>query len=128
MIHNKKARKKRTKMKPLLPSLRERKRYVVYEIISKEPVSSARNVSKAIIKSSLGFLGELGCSKAGIMILEDKYDQKKQRGLIKVNYKYVDKLKASLALVSDIENSRVVITTLGTSGTMKKAEGKYIAS
>ena len=70
-------------------------------------------------------MGEYHAAKAGIWVLPDKF--KNQRGLIRVNYKYVDMLKASLSLVENVENHRVIITTRGVSGTMKKALGMNAA-
>ncbi|MBT7902870.1 hypothetical protein HN587_03330 [Candidatus Woesearchaeota archaeon] len=115
-------------MKPLLPSLREKKRYIVYEIISDKPIKDVKSISKAFWRVFSGFLGELGCSEAGIILLEDKYNKKNQRGLIRVATKFVDKLKASLAVVEQIDNEDVIVKTIGSSGTLKKAEGKYIAA
>ena len=67
-------------------------------------------------------------AKAGVWVLGDKYNQKTQKGLIRVNNKYVDELKASLSLVSKINNKDVLVRTLGVSGILKKAENKYLAS
>ena len=73
-------------------------------------------------------MGEYTAAKAGLWIFNDRYNKyNNQRGLIRVNNKYVDLLKASLALVDDIENHRVIITSKGVSGTLKKAD-VFIAS
>ncbi len=55
-----------------------------------------------------------------------KFDSKNQRGLIKVTNKSLDKLRASLSIISQIEGQDVIIQTLGASGTIKKAI-EYIA-
>ena len=87
------------KLKPVLPSLREKKRYLVFEIISKKPVKEFSGVSKAIWKSILDLSGVLGASKAGIWLLGDKFNKDKQTGIIKVNHKNVDLLKAALCVM-----------------------------
>ncbi|MBT5022959.1 hypothetical protein HOK51_04515 [Candidatus Woesearchaeota archaeon] len=115
-------------MKPLLPSLRERKRYLVYEIISNGPIQDTKTVSKTFWSAFNRYLGELGCSQAGIMILEDKYNKQNQRGVIRVNNKFVDKIIANLALIDNIDNQKTIVNTVGVSGTLKKAQGKYIAA
>ena len=57
------------KIKPVLPSLREKKRYLVFEIVSKEPIKDFSVISKAIWKALLDLSGVLGASKAGIWLL-----------------------------------------------------------
>jgi ribonuclease P/MRP protein subunit POP5 len=104
-----------------LPTLKERKRYLAFEIISDVPVNDPKAVSKAIWEKVLQFMGEFSAAKAGVWILAERF--KNQRGLIRVNYKYVDMLKASLMLVDNIENHRVIVCSRGVSGTIKKAEG-----
>ena len=91
----------KTKLKPVLPSLREKKRYLVYEVISKEKIMDTNSVSSAISGCSLHFLGQLGAAKAGIMVLNNKWNPELQRGIIKVSHKYADALKASLAFADN---------------------------
>ena len=62
------------------------------------------------------------------MILKDKYNKEKQRGIIKVNNKMVNNLKASLCFIKTIENQPVVVKSVGVSGILKKAQEKYIAA
>jgi len=69
----------KTKLKPVLPSLREKKRYLAFEVISKEKINDASQVSSAIWNASLQLLGQLGTAKAGLMVLSNKWDQKLQR-------------------------------------------------
>tara|TARA_Y100000310_G_scaffold144031_1_gene143365 strand:- start:5851 stop:6198 length:348 start_codon:yes stop_codon:yes gene_type:complete len=110
------------KVKPLLPSLREKKRYLVFQVISKSPVKSSNELIKSIYSSCLSFLGELGFAKAGPMFLKDKYNSKLQKGIIKVNNKYINHLKAVLTLVKNIDKQSVIISSVGVSGILKKAE------
>jgi ribonuclease P/MRP protein subunit POP5 len=114
------------KIKPILPSLRERKRYLAFEIMSKDKLDSFPSVSKAIWQSALRYLGEKNTAKAGIWLLADKYKENAQKGLIKVGHKYVNDLKASLALMKQIEGKEVIVRSLGVSGILNKAE-KYTA-
>ena len=50
--------------------------------------------------------------------LNDKWDEKKRKGILKVNNKYVEKVRFALSLNN--------IHTIGVSGTLKKAEKKFI--
>jgi ribonuclease P/MRP protein subunit POP5 len=114
------------KIKPILPTLREKKRYLMFEILSKSKIKDFSRVSSAIWASSLSFLGEWGAAKAGILMLPDKYNAKTQRGIIKVNHKYVNELKASLVLIKRIEDDDVIIRSVTVSGILKKA-AKHVA-
>ncbi len=109
-----------------MPCLRERKRYLAFELISERPIKDSKTVSSAISKKALEFLGELGCSEAGIIILNDKYNIERQRGLIRVNNKSLDKLRTTLALIDQIDGQNVIVRSVGASGMIKKVEGKYI--
>ncbi len=123
--------KKLEKMKPMLPSLREKKRYLVFEILPENKevkITSFFDVNRAVWDACLAFLGELGTSKAGIMLLKDKWDAKKQRGIVRVDRKYVDHVKTSLALVKKVNGEKALIRCIGVSGVLGKSEKKYILS
>lgn len=111
-----------------MPTLRERKRYLAFEIISERPIQDFKPVSDAIWQTALGFLGELGCAEAGIMILKDKYDAERQRGLIRINNKSLDKMRASLSLIQKIGGQEVIVRSVGASGILKKAMNNYIST
>ena len=114
------------RVKAVSPSLREKKRYIVYEILSKNKIKAFSSVSRAIWASTLSFNGELETGKAGIWLIPEKYDAQSQRGIMKVSNKYVEKAKAALALVNKIDNQKVIIRSVATSGILNKAE-RYIA-
>ena len=109
-------------LKSLLPTLKQRKRYLAFEIISKQPITDYKSVSTEILAKTQEFLGILGMARAGIQII--KY--KNHRGLIKVNHKHVDELKASLTFIEKIKNQKVIVRSIGVSGIIKKAEKKYL--
>ena len=113
------------KIKPLLPSLREKKRYLAYEVISKNKFNDAISVNKAIYDAANGFLGTLGMAKAGILAIDDKWNDKTQRGIIRVNNKHVNELKASLIFVKNIQGNEAIVKSVGASGILKKAQKKY---
>ncbi len=115
------------KIKPVMPSLREKKRYLVFEIISKKEIKSFSEVSSLIWQSSLSFLGEIETAKAGIWVLPDKWNPKKRKGIIKVNNKYVDNLKTALTLIKSFKRQQIIIKSVGVSGMINKADKKYLA-
>ena len=116
----------KTKLKPILPSLREKKRYLAFEIISKQEITDAAIVSDAVMHYSLQFLGQIGVAKAGIIVLNNKWDAQRQRGIIKVSHKHVDGLKAALTFADKINSTDVIIRSLGVSGILRKAENNYL--
>jgi len=115
------------KIKAVLPSLREKKRYLVFNIVSKKNIKSFSEVSELVWQASLRFLGEIETAKAGIWVLPDKWNPKKQKGIIKVNNNYLDKLKTALALIKNFKKQQIVIKSVSVSGMINKAEKKYFA-
>ncbi len=115
------------KIKPILPSLREKKRYLVFEIISKNKITDFAMVSNAIVNNTLSFLGELGTAKAGINMLRDKFDTASSRGIIRVNNSYVDSLRSALSLISNFNGEQAIVRSVGVSGILKKACNKYLS-
>jgi ribonuclease P/MRP protein subunit POP5 len=115
------------KIKPLLPSLKEKKRYLVFEVIS-DKIISQKLINDSIEKNTEYFLGDLDKARSGLIIIKERFNKSNQRGIIRVNNKYVDKLKFSLALIKRISNKNAIIKSVGVSGILKKAFNKYIAN
>jgi len=105
-------------MKPILSSLMEKNRYVVFQVDSKDKLTHAE-VKKAITNSVLSFLGELETAKSGFLVMNDF---KQNKGIVKTNPKYVDKIMASLALVKSADTKKIKIKTIKVSGILKKAK------
>ncbi len=102
----------------LLPALKQKKRYIVFEIISDNKFS-ASEVQAAVKEALHSFLGELGIAKAGPMFIKEKYTSNKF--ILKVNHKYVDECKSALILIKTIKKRPVIFRSVITSGTIKKA-------
>src|SRR3989344_2213249 len=92
----------RSGMKPLLPSMRERQRYLVYEVLSESPLQG-RVIQEALLE--------------GLQLL----DQAGQRGILRTNSKEISNVKAGLSLVKHINQQKVAVRTLGVSGLHNKA-------
>lgn len=114
------------KIKALLPTLKEKKRYLAFEVISKQKVTDFKPVSDEIMSKMLGLVGNLGLAKAGIQILKDKWNSRLQRGLIRVNHKHADELKAALTFIEKINDNEVIVRSVGVSGMLNKAEERYL--
>jgi RNase P/RNase MRP subunit POP5 len=103
--------------------LKEKRRYIVFEVISDKIKSfNFNDINREIKNKILAFLGESSYSKAGVIILND---WKKNKGIIKANNKYVDMIRASLMLIKNISNEQVIVKTKGVSGLLNKAKLKY---
>lgn len=112
----------RIKQKALLPSLREKKRYLVFEVIS-EVNLSFKDMKDAIFSGFKELFGLEGLAKAGLEFVE--YNQNK--GMIRTSTKGLDMLKASFCFVRKINKQDVVLRSLGVSGMLKKARIKFMS-
>lgn len=95
------------------PSLKEKKRYVAFEVISKNQVNFEK-AKQEIYTTIKDFIGQLGIEKMGLMFLDDWENQK---GVARVNNKFVDALKGAFVFMN-AEN--FMIRSLKVSGTLKK--------
>ena len=119
---------KTTKIKPLRPSLREKKRYVAFKVQSESKLSSFDAVSAEIFSSYGRLFGEMGLAQAGIIVLKERWNSERQTGILKVSHKYVNEIKASLALIKQINNVDVIASSLTTSGILDKAARRAVAA
>jgi len=108
-------------MKPLRPTLRDSFRYVAFTLSSEESVR-ARGLQREIFNAAKSLFGDVGVSQLGIKVV--MFDGTK--GLVRCRYQSVWELQATLATIGKIENNRVHVTVLGTSGTIKAAIEKYL--
>jgi ribonuclease P/MRP protein subunit POP5 len=108
----------------LPPSLRGRRRYIAYQVIS-EGKFIFQDLANSIWHSLLNLLGELGASKADIWIARDIYDEGKQIGIIRCSHDNVEQVRTALALIERIGDIRVVVKVLGISGSIKATKMKF---
>lgn len=112
------------KPKPLPPSLRGRRRYIAYQVIS-ESKFIFQDLSNSIWHSLLNLLGELGASKSDIWVARDIYDEIKQIGIIRCSHDNVEQVRTALSLIERIGDVRVVVKVLGISGSIKATKMKF---
>lgn len=109
------------KIKPLIPTLREKKRYISFEMISRQNFDFS-SVKKAIFDEYKKIFGEKGFSDAGLMMLQNKYFEDKKSGIIRVTHKKTESLRLVLASIQKINAHDVIIKSITTSGMLNKAE------
>lgn len=49
-----------------------------------------------------------------------------KKGIIRVNHKHVEDLKASLIFVKNIDGKEVIVKSVGASGILRKAQQRYL--
>ncbi|MDO8556614.1 MAG: Rpp14/Pop5 family protein [Nanoarchaeota archaeon] len=104
-------------MKPLLPTLKENQRYIVYEVLSQTPLTE-KEIMHGITQGLKEFLGVLGLATSGAVLMKALMT----KGIIRTNSKHVDHIKAALAYVKHINQQPVVVRSIGVSGLYNKAE------
>jgi len=114
---NKRIKSKR-ELKILLPTLRERERYIAFQIISEEAITYA-DLEAAVWNTMLDFFGEYGTSKTSMWLIKNLYDEQKQFGVVRCNNESVATVIAALGLISRFGDIRVIVKVLKVSGTIK---------
>ena len=112
------------KPKILPPTLRERKRYLAYQVVSDQKVEFPE-INNVMWYSIVNFMGEKGAAEADVWVIKNTYDEKKKMGLIKCAHTAVEDVRTALAFVNKIGENRLIIRVLGISGTMKAAKKKF---
>ncbi len=98
----------------LLPTLKEKKRYLVYQ------ASDDLENHNSLIEQCNSLLGIFEGSKAGLQLISSK----NSRGIIRVATKYLDKLKFCLSIIKEVGGKKVSIKTVYASGLLNKAKQK----
>ncbi|MFA5141745.1 MAG: Rpp14/Pop5 family protein [Candidatus Woesearchaeota archaeon] len=111
-----------TKMQRLLPSLREKKRYLVFRVLSKSKIQSQNNLLSQLKLEISSYFGQLGMSLAGIQLMKELYNPETQSGIIRVSNRFVNQLKTSLMLITQLNESEVIVKSVNVSGMINKAK------
>lgn len=108
------------KLKILPSTLREKIRYISFQVISEEPIEYS-DMESAIWNTMLDFLGEDGVAKTSVWLMKDRWDGNNQKGIIRCNNTSVTDVIASLGLIDRLGDNRVNFKILKVSGTIKGA-------
>lgn len=111
-------------LQTLPSSLREKKRYLVFEIHSPDD-HELGDVVDAIWDAALDLFGEKGVAEAEPWVIKDLFDEDAQRGGMKVNKDMAEQMRAALTLITEIDNTSASLHVLGVTGTMDSAERKF---
>lgn len=114
-------------LQTLPSSLREKQRYIIFEILSEEQHDLGAFVNAAW-DAMLDLLGENGVAHAQPWILKDLYDESQQQGGIRVHKDHVEDVRAAITLMTDIGRTDATVHVLGVTGTMDSARKKYFGA
>ena len=101
----------------LLPSLREKKRYLAFEMLSESAVSR-RDFIDELERSASSLLGDIGSSECGLKMLS--FDR--TGGIIRCARTKTELMRAVLATINRVRGVRVAVHVIGSSGSVKGAE------
>ncbi len=117
------------KLKVLPPTLRKNNRYLTVDVKATSPIVKDELVT-IVWDACVRFQGELNTGNFNLWVMKfydmdetEKYYSYK--AIIRCQRGYVDEVRSSLALATKYNNSRISITTVGLSGTIKASQ-KYI--
>ena len=104
-----------------IPTLREKKRYIAFEIMS-EKTMNRQELVREILNSMISIYGDKGASEINpsLMSFDGKY------GILRCEREKRVETRAGLACINNIHGIRVSILVLGISGTIKGATEKFI--
>ena len=71
-------------------------------------------------------MGEINYAAANPLIIREKWDMKRQRGILCIGHKHTATAQAGFALMEKTAGSEAIVRTLGVSGILAKASKKYI--
>lgn len=106
------------KLKPLMPTLRQKKRFIRVKIESKNKIDF-KILSDNLTEEIILYLGLIDYGKGGVWIIKDKFNFEKQEFLIRISTEFKDKLLGALSLITKIEKENVKLNVIRVSGTIK---------
>lgn len=104
-----------------LPTLREKKRYIAFEINSENTILR-QDMVREISNSIISLFGDIGASqiRPALMSFEGRF------GILRCAREKTNETRSGLACINNIRGIRVSIRVLGISGTIKGATEKFI--
>ena len=120
MNNDKKINISETKLKPLMPVLREKKRFLRIKMNTKFELDFDR-FSKGFLYEITYLMGAIDVGKAGIWMLKDKFDSEKKEFVVRCGVKFTKKFLAACLLISRIDSVECSLDVLRVSGTLKGA-------
>jgi ribonuclease P/MRP protein subunit POP5 len=104
------------------PSLRDRRRYLVFELMSEREIDKWA-LLKEIRDSVFSLYGDVGVSESKIRLMEYTKREGTDRGMgiLRCAHDKVEEVRAALACIHSANEASLSIRVIGTSGTIKGA-------
>jgi ribonuclease P/MRP protein subunit POP5 len=106
----------------LPPSLRERRRYLRFEVMSEREINK-RELLKEIWDSMYSLYGDVGASESKLWLIDyherDGTGRSRSVGILRCAHDRVDEVRAALACINSVNDARAGIRVIKTSGTIK---------
>lgn len=117
------------RLKVLPPTLRKNNRYLAIEIKSTSPISKDDLVT-IVWDACVRFQGEANTANFNLWVMKFFEFEKQEsyysyKAIVRCQRGFVDDVRSALALANKYNGSRIAITTIGLSGTIKVAQ-RYI--
>jgi ribonuclease P/MRP protein subunit POP5 len=100
---------------------REKRRYLALKTVSEQPLDE-QAVLGAVQASVCRLFGEYGASKANIKLI--KTVPEKRQVVIRCSHVMLEKVRAAIASILEIDGKPVAIHVVGVSGTLKALANK----
>jgi len=111
------------KINTLLPTLKTKKRYIAYEVLSSKDITKSE-FRLSFAETGTRFFGEYGYSEIEPVFIKHE----KNKGVIKVKNSQVDKARAIFSLMKKIGNNDIIVRSVIASGTIKRLNAKIHGS
>lgn len=95
---------------------RFRKRYILYRVLCENSLGKD-SVRRAIYNSFLKLFGFFGLAQAKLRFID--YNENKNIGILACSHRFLEPVRVSLALTSQIDGKKVNVYTVRVSGTIK---------
>lgn len=114
------------KLKILPTHLRNKKRYLAFEVRSQKPLTREDVIS--LIGGAMNEMyGACGASHADLWVVKVwQCGENVIKGILRCNREEVDTVRSALPIINRFKGGKVVVHTLGVSGTIKAAKGKFV--
>ncbi len=104
------------KLKPLLSTLREKKRYLAFEVLAEKPLAW-HDIKTALREAIALHIGTKGLAEAGLLFV--KYN--KNKGVLRTSHTTLNSVRAALIFMKEINKQRVIVKSIKASGMLHKA-------
>ena len=100
-----------------------RRRYLALRVVSEQRVTE-RAVMDAVWNAVLELFGEYGASQTNVSLIE--YEPQRNYAVVRCSHTALERVRASVASVTEIDGKPAVIHVIGVSGTLKALRKKAL--